>query len=173
MLINFLKIVKNSRVFFSISLFQVMFSDGIRPGGDLTELDGSPERRRSRRSRSNGYKKSRSSKHHVSHGPVGGSDIAKCLIPYNAMPHISGEGPIEDAVIVKRLMDGECLSFLINKNLKVLVKQLHCKFFNFMAECRKLFQKSREMKILDFTDFIKNLQMLRCQITFGIFEHGE
>ena len=127
-MINFLKIVKIHEVFFYLCVFQVMFSDGIRPGGDLTELDGSPERRRSRRSRSNGHKKGRS-KHHVSHGPVGGSDIAKCLIPCNAMPHITGEGPIEDAEIVKRLMDGECLSFMINKNLKVLVKQLHCKFF--------------------------------------------
>ena len=105
--------------------FQVMFSDGIRPGGDLTELDGSPERRRSRRSKSNS-KKSRS-KHHVSHGPVGGSDIAKSLIPYNAMPHVSDEGPVEDSIIVKRLMEGQSLSFVVNKNLKVFVKQLHCK----------------------------------------------
>ena len=120
-----------------------MFSDGIRPGGDLTELDGSPERRRSRRSRSNGHKKGRS-KHHVSHGPVGGSDIAKCLIPYNAMPHITGEGPIEDAEIVKRLRDGECLSFLINKNLKVLVKQLHCKLFLFSLQKLKERKKTRE-----------------------------
>ena len=38
-----------------------MFSDGIRPGGDLTELDGQPESRKSsRRSGSRGHKKSRS-----------------------------------------------------------------------------------------------------------------
>ena len=105
-----------------------MFSDGIRPGGDLTELDQSPERRRTRRSKSNGHKKSRSSKHHVSHGPVGGSDLAKSLIPHAGMPMVSGDGHLEDSIVSKYLMEGQCLCFVLNKNLKVYVKQLHCKF---------------------------------------------
>ena len=64
-----------------------MFSDGIRPGGDLTELDGQPESRRSsRRSGSRGHKKSRSRQSGQSsgagssaRGPVAASDVAKRL----------------------------------------------------------------------------------------------
>ena len=118
------------------SVLQVMFSDGIRPGGDLTELDQSPERRRTRRSKSNGHKKSRSSKHHVSHGPVGGSDLAKSLIPHAGMPMVSGDGQLEDSIVSKYLMEGQCLCFVLNKNLKVYVKQLHCKFA--MPHCGNL-----------------------------------
>lgn len=49
------KILKDLKTFFFYSTKgtskvkestkQVMFSDGIRPGGDLTELDGQPEQR--------------------------------------------------------------------------------------------------------------------------------
>ena len=64
-----------------------MFSDGIRPGGDLTELDGQPESRRSsRRSGSRGHKKSRSRQSGQNsgtggsaRGPVAASDVAKRL----------------------------------------------------------------------------------------------
>ena len=135
-----------------------MFSDGIRPGGDLTELDQSPERRRTRRSKSNGHKKSRSSKHHVSHGPVGGSDLAKSLIPHAGMPMVSGDGHLEDSIVSKYLMEGQCLCFVLNKNLKVYVKQLHC----------KVLQKFSVHKNLREINFI--LQMLQCQITCGISE---
>ena len=119
-----------------------MFSDGIRPGGDLTELDQSPERRRTRRSKSSGHKKSRSSKHHVSHGPVGGSDLAKSLIPHAGMPMVSGDGHLEDSIVSKYLMEGQCLCFVLNKNLKVYVKQLHCKFTMHGVEIYEFFCNS-------------------------------
>ena len=69
----------------------VMFSDGIRPGGDLTELDGGSEHRplgkrpgkvRSRRMRAKGG------------GNGGGTfngDVCKSRMPPTGLPFVSGE----------------------------------------------------------------------------------
>ena len=77
-----------------------MFSDGIRPGGDLTELDGSPENRRpSRRSGLRGHKKNRS-RHK---GPIAASDVAKSLIPNEGLPYVSGQGHVDLRAVVEVL----------------------------------------------------------------------
>ena len=105
-----------------------MFSDGIRPGGDLTELDGSPEHRRSsRRSSARGHKKNRARHQHVSHGPVAGSSVAKSLIPPEGLPFVTGHGPVEPFELVQRFRCDETVSFSVNRNLRVGVKLVHCK----------------------------------------------
>ena len=110
-----------------------MFSDGIRPGGDLTELDGQSElRRASRRSGSRGHKKSRSrqngqtSGNSSSRGPVAASDVAKSLIPNDGLPYVSGVGPVENGQLVQRLQDLDSVPFTLNRNLRVYVKLVHC-----------------------------------------------
>jgi MAD (mothers against decapentaplegic) interacting protein len=102
-----------------------MFSDGIRPGGDLTELDGSPESRRPpRRTSSRGNKKSR----HHHHGPVAASDVAKSLIPAEGLPYVSGQGPVETEELTKKFLTQESIPFSLNRNLRVYVKLVHCRF---------------------------------------------
>ena len=99
-----------------------MFSDGIRPGGDLTELDGSPETRRpSRRSGSRGHKKNRS-RHK---GPIAASDVAKSLIPNEGLPYVSGQGHVESKDLVLKFLMQESVPFTLNRNLRVYVKLLH------------------------------------------------
>ena len=108
-----------------------MFSDGIRPGGDLTELDGQSEvsRRSSRRSSSrSGHKKSRSRQQHpATRGPVAASDVAKSLIPNEGLPYVSGVGPVTEDDLVQRFLTMESVPFTLNKNLRVYVKLVHCK----------------------------------------------
>jgi len=111
----------------------VVFSDGIRPGGDLTELDGQPESRRSsRRSGSRGHKKSRSRQSGQSsgagssaRGPVAASDVAKSLIPNEGLPYVSGVGPVENDLLVQRFQDQDSVPFTLNRNLRVYVKLVH------------------------------------------------
>ena len=104
-----------------------MFSDGIRPGGDLTELDEqSQTRRSSRRSSSSRHKKSRS-RHHQK-GPVAASDVAKSLIPNEGLPYVSGVGLVEPSELVQKfLAQEEPVAFTLNKNLRVYVKLVDCK----------------------------------------------
>jgi len=108
----------------------VMFSDGIRPGGDLTELDGQPESRKSsRRSGSRGHKKSRSRQNgqsgagnSSSRGPVAASDVAKSLIPNDGLPYVSGVGPVENEELIQRFQNKDSVPFTLNRNLRVYVK---------------------------------------------------
>ena len=113
---------------------QVMFSDGIRPGGDLTELDGQPETRKSsRRSGSRSHKKSRSRQNGQtnsnSRGPIAASDVAKSLIPNEGLPYVSGMGPVEHEDLIQRFQNHESVPFTLNRNLRVYVKLVHCKLF--------------------------------------------
>ncbi|XP_065571990.1 zinc finger FYVE domain-containing protein 9-like isoform X2 [Artemia franciscana] len=115
---------------------QVMFSDGIRPGGDLANLD-EPHTTTVRPSK-------RSSKSKKTSGAVFKSnrgDLPPCLLPRDgvSLPPIlqpseadSGSGmkleQVSDvASLLKRLRDEEQppLSFLLNKNLTVSVKIVH------------------------------------------------
>ena len=99
-----------------------MFSDGIRPGGDLTELDGSPETRRpSRRSGLRGHKK----KNRGHKGPIAASDVAKSLIPNEGLPYVSGQGHVESKDLVLKFLMQESVAFTLNRNLRVYVKLLH------------------------------------------------
>lgn len=105
-------------------LFQVMFSDGIRPGGDLTELDGSPERRPvSRRPRPGMSRRPKRLP-----APAGSTDIARSLLPPGgALPYISGKGPGDPNEVCEALGRGEAVAFSVNRNLRVYVKLILCK----------------------------------------------
>lgn len=115
---------------------QVIFSDGIRPGGDLTELDGSPEGRRvprrsgSRSSGGGGGQSSRKSgrrSHSGSSsnggvaGPVGASDVARSMIPNEGLPYVSGLGPADPIELAQRFKAGSSVPFTLNRNLRVYV----------------------------------------------------
>ncbi|XP_021342255.1 uncharacterized protein LOC110442795 isoform X2 [Mizuhopecten yessoensis] len=115
---------------------QVMFSDGIRPGGDLTELDGSdaanklPPRRTSRaqkrvdRGSPESGRSSRKSRHSEARRN-------KCLIPENGLPPViltktdnaMDEHP-DMAEYLPQIKDEEAepVMFAVNYNLSVLVK---------------------------------------------------
>lgn len=116
---------------------QVMFSDGIRPGGDLTELDGSeaanklPPRRTSRAQKrvdrgspDSGRSSNRKSRHSEARRN-------KCLIPENGLPPVlltktdnaMDENP-NMAEYLTQIKDEEAepVIFAVNSNLSVLVK---------------------------------------------------
>ncbi|XP_033738011.1 uncharacterized protein LOC117325699 isoform X2 [Pecten maximus] len=116
---------------------QVMFSDGIRPGGDLTELDGSdaanklPPRRTSRAQKrvdrgspDSGRSSNRKSRHSEARRN-------KCLIPENGLPPVMltktdnamDENP-NMAEYLTQIKDEEAepVVFAVNSNLFVLVK---------------------------------------------------
>ena len=107
----------------------MIFSDGIRPGGDLTELDAPPEssssgrRSSSRRSGSRGHKKSKSK--NSSRGPVASSDVARSLIPHDGLPFVSGKGSMETSDLVQKFLVQESIPFTLNRNLRVYVKLIH------------------------------------------------
>lgn len=104
-----------------------MFSDGIRPGGDLTELDEKSETRRSsRRSTSRGHKKSRSKGSSSGRGPIAASDIAKSLLPHEGLPNVCGFGPMEASLLIEKFQaNSESIAFALNRNLRVYVKLVH------------------------------------------------
>lgn len=103
-----------------------MFSDGIRPGGDLTELDEKSETRRSsRRSTSRGHKKSRSKGSSSGRGPIAASDIAKSLLPHEGLPNVCGFGPMEASLLIEKFQASESIAFALNRNLRVYVKLVH------------------------------------------------
>ncbi|XP_060082320.1 zinc finger FYVE domain-containing protein 9-like [Ylistrum balloti] len=116
---------------------QVMFSDGIRPGGDLTELDGSdaanklPPRRTSRAQKrvdrgspDSARSNSRKSRHSEARRN-------KCLIPESGLPPViltktdnaMDEHP-DMAEYLTQIKDEEAepVIFAVNSNLSVLVK---------------------------------------------------
>ena len=101
----------------------VMFSDGIRPGGDLTELDGR-EGHRTLGRRPGGRGRS-SRRRGRGQGPAGGQDLAASMMPSEGLPLVSGRGAVQDEEIIIWLSAGTCVSFVINKNMTVVTKQLN------------------------------------------------
>ena len=101
----------------------VMFSDGIRPGGDLTELDGrGAEHRTLGRRPGRGRSSSRRQK---TRGPAGGQDVAASLLPETGLPLVSGRGNVDEEEVLVWFSAGTYVSFVMNKNLSVVVKRLH------------------------------------------------
>ena len=106
---------------------QVMFSDGVRPGGDLTELDGSssssPSRRPTSRKKSS---KSRSRNIVIPHEEAG---AGRSLLPESRdeLPAVWGAPGRSPEEVAKALERGDTLSFIVNNNLLVRVKLLLCK----------------------------------------------
>ncbi|XP_071744191.1 uncharacterized protein Sara [Lepeophtheirus salmonis] len=92
---------------------QVMFSDGIRPGGDLTELDGSPEHRSLNRIPRPSHKSSSRR--------AGQSDVARSMLPLEGMPYVSGVGLANPVELVDSFHKGQSIAFSINRNLRVHV----------------------------------------------------
>ena len=101
----------------------VMFSDGIRPGGDLTELDGREHRTLGRRSGGRGKGRQRRSRV-AGAGPVGASDVCASMLPPAGLPLVSGRGAVEEEEVAVWFSAGTTVNFVINKNLTVVVKQL-------------------------------------------------
>ncbi|KAI8774044.1 zinc finger FYVE domain-containing protein 9 [Biomphalaria glabrata] len=115
---------------------QVMFSDGIRPGGDLTELDG-PEQTRPRRS-ARGSRKQGPSQHQGSPPARKIKDDSlyrsPCLLPETGLPPIymvTGDtGYVEHDESINQIdytddfkaEGGPFIYFAVNKNLSVGVK---------------------------------------------------
>ena len=101
----------------------VMFSDGIRPGGDLTELDGrEPHRTLGRRPGARGRASRRRGRGQG--GPAGGQDVAASMMPSEGLPLVSGRGQVEEEEIIVWFSAGTSVSFVINKNMTVVTKQL-------------------------------------------------
>jgi len=101
----------------------VMFSDGIRPGGDLTELDGrGPEHRTLGRRPGRGRSSARRQK---ARGPAGAQDVAASLLPETGLPLVSGRGSVDEEEVLVWFSAGTYVSFVMNKNLSVVVKRLH------------------------------------------------
>jgi MAD (mothers against decapentaplegic) interacting protein len=109
---------------------QVMFSDGVRPGGDLTELDGSssPSRPPSSSSRRRGAKsRSRGTAAVIPHEDPG---AGKSMLPENRddLPPVCGAAVNMGANEAAKMFDkGETISFAVNNNLVVRVKLCLCK----------------------------------------------
>ena len=101
----------------------VMFSDGIRPGGDLTELDGrGPEHRTLGKRPGRGRSSARRQK---ARGPAGAQDVAASLLPETGLPLVSGRGAVDEEEVLVWFSAGTYVSFVMNKNLSVVVKRLH------------------------------------------------
>ncbi|XP_052257346.1 uncharacterized protein LOC127862314 isoform X2 [Dreissena polymorpha] len=117
---------------------QVMFSDGIRPGGDLTELDGHTEAGRAN------ARKNRPPKRTSTQGPSANRPrkgirtqaemTLKCLIPEDGLPPISvpkQDGPGKSLVMNPKISefltdmkdeDKEPVIFAVNTNLYISLK---------------------------------------------------
>ena len=130
-------------------MFQVMFSDGIRPGGDLTDLDGSSDRPRSSGRRSGSSRGSGgSSSSGSSSGGSGGSsrsrrgytgkmsskgtaEIGRSLIPHEdgRLPDIVVKEGEEDVLedLEAAIRDNKRkVEFRLNRNLFVTVCVVKC-----------------------------------------------
>ncbi|KAL8571467.1 hypothetical protein ACOMHN_051173 [Nucella lapillus] len=118
---------------------QVMFSDGIRPGGDLTELDGSDQGRIPPRRSARAQKKVEKQQGEHSSAKtrrLRGSDSLRnpCLIPDDGLPpivvHTDDKGEVslsenpDPALLMAQIRNDEAspVVFAINLNLFVLVK---------------------------------------------------
>jgi MAD (mothers against decapentaplegic) interacting protein len=102
----------------------VMFSDGIRPGGDLTELDGrgGGEHRTLGRRAGRGRNRGRRGR---TGGPVGAQDVCASMLPPDGLPLVSGLGAVEEEEVLVWFSAGTYVNFVMNKNLTVITKQLH------------------------------------------------
>ena len=61
-------------------------------------------------------------------GPVAASDVAKSLIPNDGLPYVSGVGPVENEELIQRFQNKDSVPFTLNRNLRVYVKLVNCKF---------------------------------------------
>ena len=61
-------------------------------------------------------------------GPVAASDVAKSLIPNDGLPYVSGVGPVENEELIERFQNKDSVPFTLNRNLRVYVKLVNCKF---------------------------------------------
>lgn len=118
---------------------QVMFSDGIRPGGDLAELDGSSEPRSSAftssssssvsssssSSSSSSHRRHRRKKSHRSLSEVGKSLLSADM---NQLPLVEGRGLLSREAVAAAVESSlsEPIPFIVNKNLIVHVKLVNC-----------------------------------------------
>ena len=121
---------------------QVMFSDGIRPGGDLTELDGpDPVHRPPKRTGSRGSSKKHRREHREktngsnSTDPTLGTkkasaphlgEVARSMMPVHGLPYVSGQGPVDENVLMQRFEAGIAIPFSLNRNLRVYVTLVKC-----------------------------------------------
>jgi len=101
----------------------VMFSDGIRPGGDLTELDGRDGHRTLGKRPGGRGRSGRRSRRGVA-GPAGGQDVAASMLPPEGLPLVSGRGAVDVEEVIVWFSAGTNVSFVINKNMTVITKQL-------------------------------------------------
>jgi len=102
----------------------VMFSDGIRPGGDLTELDGRGGGEHRTLGRRAGRGRSRQRRGRTG-GPVGAQDVCASMLPPEGLPLVSGRGAVEEEEVLVWFSAGTYVNFVMNKNLTVITKQLH------------------------------------------------
>ena len=117
---------------------QVMFSDGIRPGGDLTELDGpDPVHRPPKRTGSRGSSKKHRREHRektngsasTDSTPLGAKkasvphvgEVARSMMPAQGLPYVTGQGPVDANVLIQRFEAGIAIPFSLNRNLRVYV----------------------------------------------------
>ena len=121
---------------------QVMFSDGIRPGGDLTELDGpDPVHRPPKRSGSRGSSKKHRREHRdktnsssSGEGSLGGKksvasnfgEVVRSMMPSQGLPYVSGQGPVGEDILIPRFDSGNAIPFSLNRNLRVYVTLVKC-----------------------------------------------
>ena len=121
---------------------QVMFSDGIRPGGDLTELDGPdpvhrPPKRTGSRSSSKKHRREHRDKTNNSASADGTfatkkssvtsfGEVVRSMMPSHGLPYVSGQGPVEEDVLVQRFESGNPIPFSLNRNLRVYVTLVKC-----------------------------------------------
>ena len=119
-----------------------MFSDGIRPGGDLTELDGpdsihrppkragskgnSRKHRREHRDKAKGsaYPNSTSGENSNHRSHVG--EVAQSMMPAHGLPYVSGQGAVEEIILAQRFQSGLAVPFSLNRNLRVYVTLVKC-----------------------------------------------
>jgi len=102
----------------------VMFSDGIRPGGDLTELDGRGGGEHRTLGRRAGRGRSRQRRLRGG-GPVGAQDVCASMLPPDGLPLVSGRGAVDEEEVLVWFSAGTYVNFVMNKNLTVITKQLH------------------------------------------------
>ena len=121
---------------------QVMFSDGIRPGGDLTELDGpDPVHRPPKRTSSRGSSKKHRREHRDKTSSSSAADnafgakksnvsslgeVVRSMMPLNGLPYVSGQGPVGEDILIHRFDSGSAIPFSLNRNLRVYVTLVKC-----------------------------------------------
>lgn len=122
---------------------QVMFSDGIRPGGDLTDLDGSSSSSRggagSSSSSTSGRKHHRRHRRHHAGFGRNTANVGLSMIPIeeHLLPPLSSLENEGDLIEMEKEALAEALAvqkkevvFQINKNLVVKVKLIKCETRN-------------------------------------------